>query len=196
MAINAGALAAIAPTFANSQVPPAPPAGARRKALPAPSPTIAPADVPADIAWGSGRAVQAGVRSRLWSSNHYGRFIFEVYLHNRTGRAITVTCPAYYGLTVAGDGTYTTLNQSDRIYCKPRLRDSMGETVKLPFRMSTEMSHIAIPADGVVLVSHWMLSTIRSGARPDLKADANLVARVAQGRHTVSCFVPVATDSK
>lgn len=179
---------------APSQPPAAPTTLQRGDASP---PAAAPSQEPADIVWGPGREVQAGLRVRLWATDqHAGRFIFDVFLRNRTKHTLNVTCPSYPGLTVPTDGLYTTLIQSELIYCTPHLRDSNGRRVDVGFRLGSDDRQYTLEPGQGVEVSHWMLRTMDRGAQGTARANYTLVALVAPGMHRMSCDVSASWDSK
>lgn len=161
------------------------------------SPVAVPFQEPSDIAWGAGREVQAGLRVRLWAtSQHAARFIFDVYLRNPTKHTLHVTCPSFAGLCVPTDADYSTLVQSDSIYCSPHLRDSNGRAVDVDFHLGTQDRQYTIEPGQVVYVSHWMLRTMGRGAQETEKAKYTQVAFVEPGKHRMTCDVSAGWGSK
>jgi hypothetical protein len=91
---------------------------------------------------------------------------------------------------VPGDDTdYTTLIQSDLVYCSPHIRDSKDQPVDVRFRLGAEESRIVLDPGQVVMVSHWMLRTMDRQAKSSESAKYTLVAFVDPGKHRVSCDV-------
>ncbi len=151
----------------------------------------------ADVVWGPGRAVQAGLRVRLWAGDqHASRFIFDVYLRNRTKHTLTVNCQSFSGLSVPSDAAYSTEVQSDSIYCSPHLRDSNGRPVDVGFRMGANDSRYAVESGQVLYVSHWMLRTMDRRAKGTNRANYTQVAFVEPGKHRLYCDVSASWGSK
>ncbi len=160
-------------------------------------PAAAASQEPDGIAWGPGREVQAGVRSRLWAApQHMARFVFDVYLRNRTKRTLTVTCPSRADLSVASDAPYWTAIQSDPIYCAPHLRDTGGSPVDIVFKLAEKDSQIAISPGQAVRISHWMLRTMDRTTKASHKEILTQVAFVESGRHRMSCDVSASWGGK
>lgn len=147
---------------------------------------------PADIAWGPGREVQAGLRVRLWAgSQHASRFIFDVYIRNRTDHMLNVTCPSFAGLSVPSDSDYSTEVQSRSIYCSPHLRDSQSKQVSVRFLPRTDEQQYAIAPGQSVYISHWLLRTMNRRVRGTNSTKYTQVAFVETGKHRMSCDVSV-----
>ncbi len=152
---------------------------------------------PADIVWGPEGDVQAGLRARLWAApQHAARFIFDVYIRNRTKQALNVSCPSFAGLTVPTDSDYSTELQSNLIYCTPHLQDSKGKAVEVAFKPGEEDSQFVLLPGQAVNVSHWMLRTIDIRAKGSQRADHTLVAFVESGKHRLYCDVSVSRGSQ
>ena len=161
----------------------------------------APFQEPADIVWGPGREVQAGLRVRLWATDqHAGRFIFDVYVRNRTKRTLNVNCLSFTGLSVPSDSDYTTEVQSDTIYCTPHLRDGSGRPIDINFRQGVDNSQYVLAPGQVVNVSHWMLRTMNRDEKMNHnpkgtnKAGYTQVAFVEPGKHRMTCDVSVSVS--
>jgi beta-lactamase regulating signal transducer with metallopeptidase domain len=156
-----------------------------------------PSPEPADIAWGPGRDVQAGVRVRLWATGqHAARFVFDIYLRNRTKHTLNVTCPSFVGLSVPTDSSYSTEIQSDLIYCSPHLQDSTGKPLDIGFKLGSEESQYAVGPGQIVYVSHWMLRTMDRQAKASRSANDTQVAFVEPGKHRMDCTLSASWESK
>jgi len=152
----------------------------------------------ADVAWGPGREIQAGLRVRMsGGAKHNGLFIFEVCLRNRTNRTVSVQCPSYPGITVPeGGASFSTEEQSPLIYCTPILQDSRNKAVPIEFHQGTEERTYALKPNQVVVISHWMLRTVGPQSKASGRRIGALVAEVEPGKCHVACDVGALWDGQ
>jgi hypothetical protein len=142
------------------------------------------------IVWGSGHEVQSGLRARLWTDGkNVGRFIFDVYLRNKTDRSLTVECPGNAGTSAPTDAGNTTLVQADKIYCSPIMEDKHGKLIDVGVRQGTDQRLYKIAPGQVILISHWMLQTRSNQAELAPRKGETLVAYVSPGTYLMSCDV-------
>jgi hypothetical protein len=115
-------------------------------------------------------------------------YVFDVYIRNVSKQAITVDCPSYDGLSVPGDDSaYTTLIQNLQIYCSPSIKDGRRKPVSVSFRQGTNHTGIPVGPGQCVMVSHWMLRTMKPAAKTHETAKYTQVAFVEPGKYTISC---------
>ncbi len=188
-ALAAAILALSAPAL--GQPPPA--ASALPGRADQPLPALAPADVPKDIAWGKGREIQAGLRLS-WryghADQHTGLYVFAVYVRNVTQRTLTVSGPGFPGLCVPSDRiSYTTLVQTTRIYCTPRIADASAKAVAVKYRLSDDQQRWALGPGQAAIVSRWMLRTLPVAARKPETEGYTQVAFVEPGKYRLACDV-------
>jgi len=195
-AVTAGAQAPQRDGANQGVVPPAPAAGATRRNTETPLRGTPASRAPANISWGPGHIVQAGVAmyNRYGSPNqHTGLYVFGVYLRNVAKSTLTVRCPSFDGLSVPSDATgYTTLIQSFSTFSTPHIRDSKGKPVPVTYKLGTDEKSVTLRPGEVVMVSHWMLRAMRSGTRKAEGWSYDLVAFGTTGTYRVGCDVKVA----
>jgi hypothetical protein len=181
-------------------VPDPPPTAPSKSPYASSRPAVASSQEPAGIAWGPGREVQAG----LLLGGRYGGvdqrtglYVFDVYIRNVSKQAITVDCPGYDGLSVPGDDrAYTTLKQNFQIFCSPSIKDSGGKPVSVSFREGKNHAGIPVGPGQCVMVSHWMLRTIKLASKTPEQSRFTQVAFVDPGKYAVTCSLRASWGSR
>jgi len=186
-----GMAAVVASIAAVGQAPPASPIPQQPSESPLPG--IPASQAPAGMVWGPGREVQAGLMllSRYGGPDqHTGRYVFAVYVRNRTNRTLTVSCPGFGGLSVPSDGLkYTTLFQSPMIFCTPHLADSNGKPVEMKYKESADMRQFTLAPGELAYLSHWMLRAKDVKSKASSLSSDHQVAFVKPGTYHLRCDV-------
>lgn len=193
----AGWTAMVVALAASAQAPPASSSGSPRdRGI---RPGVAGTGVRPDIAWGPRTNVQAGlalVGRYGGKDQHTGLYVFGVYIRNTTKRPLPVVCPSFDGLSVPSDRvSYTTLVQSDRIYCTPHMVGPGGKAVAILTQPGTDLRRYELLPGQVAMVSHWMLRTLPKdlrdvpGGPSGYAREYTQVAFVAPGRYRMVCDV-------